>query len=107
MCPIACGLFLNAKNLVMLPAACGISCEVCGLKAKCGGCVSGTDPDAPEVLRRMESGKGNPCPVLRCAIENRVEYCLSCPKFPCEIHYRHETPYSRKALDLFKKLQAE
>lgn len=107
MCPVSCGLFLNHKNMVMLPAACGISCEVCGLKEKCGGCVSGTDPDAPKVLERMKQGKGNPCPVLECAIENKVEYCLSCEKFPCAIHYESETPYSKKTLDLFKKFKAE
>jgi len=107
MCPVSCGLFLNYKNMVLLPAACGISCEVCGLKEKCGGCVSGIDPDAPKVLERMKQGKGNPCPVLECAIENKVEYCLSCEKFPCTIHYESETPYSKKALDLFKKFKAE
>lgn len=107
MCPVACGLFLNAKNMYMLPAACGISCEACGLKTKCGGCVSGIDPDAPKVLERMKEGKGNPCPVLKCAIGNKVEYCLSCTKFPCAIHYKHQVPYSKKALDLFKKFKAE
>lgn len=107
MSPVSCGLFLNYKNMVMLPAACGISCEVCALKEKCGGCVSGIDPDAPEVLKRMEKGIGNPCPVLKCAIENKVEYCLKCEKFPCDVHYEHEIPYSKKALDLFKKFKAE
>ena len=107
MCPVSCGLFLNYKNMVLLPAACGISCEVCGLKEKCGGCVSGTDPDAPKVLEKIKQGKGNPCQVLECAIESKVEYCLRCEKFPCAIHYESEIPYSKKALDLFKKLKAE
>ncbi|MBT4512219.1 MAG: DUF3795 domain-containing protein [Chloroflexi bacterium] len=55
----------------------------------------------------MEKGIGNPCPVLKCAIENKVEYCLKCEKFPCDVHYEHEIPYSKKALDLFNKFKAE
>ena len=102
MSPVACGLYLNHKNMILLPAACGIACEVCALKEKCGGCVSGTDPDAPAVLERMKRGIGNPCPVLKCAIENKVEYCLKCKDFPCEIHYEYEIPYSKKSLDLFR-----
>lgn len=107
MCPIACGLQLNAKNMVLLPAACGIACDVCQLKERCGGCVSGTDPDAPRVLERIRKGMGNPCPVLECAIERKVEYCLGCEEFPCKVHYQHQVPYSKKALDLFKKFRTE
>ncbi len=107
MSPIACGLQLNYKNMILLPGACGIACDTCMLKEKCGGCVSGTDPDAPRVLESMKRGTGNPCPVLKCAIENSVEYCLQCPEFPCKVHYENETPYSKKALDLFKKFKDE
>ncbi len=107
MSPIACGLQLNYKNMILLPGACGIACETCMLKEKCGGCVSGTDPDAPRVLERMKRGIGNPCPVLKCAIEKGVEYCLKCPEFPCKVHYKNEIPYSKKALDLFKKIRDE
>ncbi len=106
MTPVACGLYLNHKNMILLPGACGVACDVCMLKEKCGGCVSGTDPDAPRVLERLKT-MGNPCPVLKCAIENSIEYCLSCEKFPCETHYRHEIPYSKKSLDLFKKFRDE
>jgi len=105
MCPVACGLFLNHKNMFLLPAACGICCEACALKERCGGCVSGTDPDAPKVLERMNKGMGNPCAVLKCAIENKVEYCLRCEHFPCETHYHAEIPYSRKQLDLFRSFR--
>ena len=59
------------------------------------------------VLERMRQGVGTPCPVLRCAIENQVEYCLGCDKFPCDVHYEHQTPYSKKALDLFKRFKAK
>ena len=90
-----------------MPAACGIACEVCGVKDKCGGCVSGIDPAAPQRLEQIKEMMGVYCPVLKCAIENKVVYCLSCEKFPCEVHYKWEIPYSRKLLDLFKKFKEE
>ena len=31
-----------------MTAACGIDCEVCGIKDECGGCVPGTHPEAPQ-----------------------------------------------------------
>lgn len=104
MAPIACGLQLNYKNMVLLPGACGIACDVCQFKEQCGGCVSGIDPDAPQVLERLRQ-RGNPCPVLACAIENHIEYCLNCDQFPCQIHFEHEIPYSRKALALFRQFK--
>ena len=87
-----------------MPAACGIACEVCGLKEVCGGCLPGTDPKAPERLEEIKKMMGMPCAVLECAIKNKVDYCLSCEKFPCDIHYQ-EFPYSKKLLDVFKKFK--
>lgn len=88
-----------------MPAACGVACEVCGVLAKGGcpidGCVAGNDPRAPERLEKLKAAVGESCAVLECAIKNKVDYCLRCEKFPCEIHYQ-EYPYSRKFLDIFK-----
>ncbi|TRZ49799.1 MAG: DUF3795 domain-containing protein [Dehalococcoidia bacterium] len=88
-----------------MPAACGIACEVCGLLVKgvcpIGGCVAGTDERAPEKLEKVKEVIGTPCPVLECAIKNKVDYCLKCEGFPCEIHY-HEFPYGKKFLDVMK-----
>ena len=87
-----------------MPAACGIACEVCILKVKgvCPGCVAGTDPKAPEFVEWLKQ-IGLSCPMLECAIKNKVDYCLKCPKFPCDIAYQREFPYSKNLLDFFGK----
>ena len=89
-----------------MPGACGIACEVCGLREKviCStdGCVAGTDPKAPEKLERKKTALGHPCLILECAINKKVDYCLRCDEFPCEVHYKQGMPYSKQTLDLFK-----
>ena len=87
-----------------MTAACGINCDVCKFKEVCGGCMPGTDPKAPERLEKLKKMLGMPCPMLECAVKNKVEYCLGCPKFPCPVAYQ-EIPYSKKTLDVFKSLQ--
>jgi hypothetical protein len=89
-----------------MTGACGLNCDVCGfmVKGMCpiGGCVAGTDPKAPEKLEAIKKAIGMPCPALECAIKNKVDYCLKCDKFPCEVHYKAEHPYSKKFLDFVK-----
>ena len=87
-----------------MPAACGMACEVCGFKEMCGGCMPGTDPKAPERLEKLKQMLGMPCPMLECAVKNKVDYCLRCEKFPCDTAYQ-EIPYSKKVLDIFKKFK--
>jgi len=86
-----------------MPAACGIACEVCVAfeNGICPGCVAGTDARAPEMVEWLK-GIGVSCPVLECAIENRVDYCLRCENLPCDVLYKAEHPYTRSFLDLFK-----
>lgn len=88
-----------------MTAACGIDCEVCGIKDECGGCVPGTHPEAPQRSEQIKEIMGAYCPALKCAIENKVDYCLSCDKFPCEVLYKWEIPYSKTLLNLIKNFK--
>lgn len=76
-----------------MPGVCGLACEVCRYldqgNCMCGsedGCKAGTDPKAINVLQGFEAKIGYPCPVLKCAIDKRVDYCFRCNDFPCEKH---------------------
>ena len=89
-----------------MPAACGIACEVCGALEKgiCHGCAPGTDAKAPEMVEWLK-GMGISCPVLECAIKNKVDHCLRCENLPCDVLYQAEFPYSKNLLDLFKSIK--
>jgi hypothetical protein len=86
-------------------AACGMACEICQWfkKGVCPGCYPGTDPAAPARLEFFS--KIHRCPVLECAIKRKVDYCLNCDKFPCDVLYKSEEPYSKKFLDALKELR--
>ena len=88
-----------------MPAACGLACEVCGIREKVGcapdGCVPGTDPKAPEKLEKFKAANGYPCFILECAIKNKVDYCLRCDEFPCEVHYKTGL-FGKGVLDMIK-----
>lgn len=88
-----------------MTAACGIDCEICELKPECGGCPSGTDPGAKDRLDELKKDIGMICPVLKCAMEKNVDYCLRCNDFPCDIHYKYNYPYSDLFLDNLKVIK--
>ena len=88
-----------------MTAACGVNCEICGLKDACGGCPPGTDPSARDRADEIVRLFGIRCPVLLCAIEKNVDYCLRCDSFPCDIHYRYNYPYSDFLLDALKVMK--
>jgi hypothetical protein len=90
-----------------VPSACGIACEICILHDKevCPGCAPGNDPKA-QVFMETVRGWGMPCPVLECAINNKIDYCSRCEKFPCDVHYQG-FPYSKELLDSWKKLSGK
>ena len=94
----------------MLIGACGIACEFCPLRAKgkceMDGCVAGTDEKAPEKLEKLKAAGTRTCEALECAIGKKVDYCLRCPEFPCDIHYRH-SPYCVELLDYIKEYHAK
>ena len=84
--------------------ACGMACDVCGQKEACGGCLPGTDPRAPERVEEIKKVMGGSCFVLECAVNKKVDYCLGCAEFPCEVHYKG-IPYSKTLLNIFKKFK--
>lgn len=95
-------------------AACGVSCDVCGLYVKgiCGTCVAGTDERAHKKLDVQMKNIKMHCPILACAVERQVSYCLKdCEGFPCsKFESGFETlmgpgpfPYSTGFLTMFKR----
>lgn len=93
-------------GVIMKIGACGIACEVCGyfVKGMCEGCVAGDDEDAPKTLEIQKTKLGFSCPVLDCAFNRKIGYCLKdCDKFPCEVLYKG-LPYSKGFLDIFKDI---
>lgn len=94
-------------------AACGISCDVCGLYVKgiCGSCAAGTDERARKKLDEQFEVINMNCPILACAVERKVGYCLrDCEEFPCaKFESGLESllgpgpyPYSTKFLAMYK-----
>jgi len=87
----------------MAISACGMACDICKLKDACGGgCLPGTHEGAPERQQQIKEKLGETCPILGCAIKNKVDYCLRCDSFPCDLHFQNEVPYSKKYLKAYK-----
>lgn len=94
--------------------ACGISCDVCALylKGLCETCVAGTDKEVQKKLDSQMRAINMYCPILECAVERKVGYCLrDCAEFPCA---RFESgfeslqgpgpyPYSASYLKMFRR----
>ena len=77
--------------------ACGICCASCGLYVKgiCPGCNK-----IEEGVRFLKSINAN-CPVLECAVENKIDVCSKdCDKFPCEKF--KDWPLSKEWLEMYK-----
>ena len=87
-----------------MPGACGIACEICVLHEKemCSGCAPGTETKAQAFIEELK-GEGLSCPVIECAVKNKVDYCFRCEGFPCDIHYQAAIPYTNALLDTWKK----
>jgi len=85
-----------------MPGTCGIACEICALHEKemCPGCAPGNDARAPAFVEMLK-GLGISCPVLECAIRNKVDHCFRCEEFPCDLHY--QGPYTKGILDTWKQ----
>ena len=95
-------------------AACGVCCDVCGLYVKglCGTCAAGTGERAQKKLDAQMQAIKMYCPILACAVERRIGYCLKdCDDFPCAkfesgfeaVQGAGPFPYSSSFLNMFKK----
>jgi hypothetical protein len=91
-----------------MPGACGLACEVCGSQDEgfcpIGGCVPGTDPQAPDKAEKLKVALGEPCMILECAIQKGADHCFRCDEFPCDVHYKQEV-FSHKLLDTIKGIR--
>lgn len=99
-------------------AACGISCDVCGLYVKglCNSCFAGTDERVQKKLDEQMQAIDMYCPILACAVEKKIGYCLrDCQEFPCDrFHSGFESvqrpgpfPYSASFLNMFRRRMAQ
>jgi hypothetical protein len=95
-------------------AACGVSCDVCGLYVKgiCSTCFAGTDERVQEKLDEQMQAINMHCPILACAVEKKVGYCLrDCQEFPClrfqsgfeSVQGPGPFPYSTSFLNMFQR----
>ncbi len=87
----------------MQVGACGICCDVCGLKVKriCQGCIAGDKPEAAKKVEFLRSINAL-CPVLNCAVNKKIAFCSrDCNEFPCEV-FEQGYPYSEAYLEMYK-----
>jgi len=83
--------------------ACGINCLTCKLfvEGQCSPCGSGQSEQASRKLASQLRLMGGVCPILNCALERKVEYCLrDCESFPCP-HFKFGAyPFSEGFLQM-------
>ena len=87
----------------MPTGACGINCDVCRLNLMeiCSTCGSGRSEEGLEKMATQVRVLGSPCPILACALENRIEYCpRDCEAFPCDRFKTGPYPFSQGFLSM-------
>ena len=87
----------------MSTGACGINCDVCQLNMKgiCSTCGPGTSLEAQKKIAAQVRILGSPCPILACAEQKKVAYCLrDCEAFPCENFENSPYPFSSGFLNM-------
>jgi hypothetical protein len=87
----------------MPTGACGIDCDVCGLRLLdiCSTCGPGKSLEAQAKLEAQKRLFGDTCPVLACARLTRVDYCLrDCSAFPCDNFRSGPYPFSESFLTM-------
>lgn len=83
--------------------ACGVNCYTCKLfvEGKCSPCGSGLSEQANRKLSAQLRLMGGVCPILNCAKERGVEFCLrDCDRFPCTHFKSGPYPFSEGFLQM-------
>ncbi len=83
--------------------ACGIDCTVCKLHVSgaCTTCGSGRSRAGREKLAAQLRLFGQGCPILACAVDKQIDYCLrDCDAFPCDWFKDGPHPFSSSFLDM-------
>ena len=84
--------------------ACGINCLTCGLatSGRCSPCGAGAGRQAAKKLGAQLELIGGFCPVLKCASDRGVAFCLrDCELFPCDNFKNY--PFSEGFLGMQKR----
>jgi hypothetical protein len=90
--------------------ACGINCDVCWLKVAgiCSTCGHGMSLDARRKLDAQIRIMGTPCPILECAVNKEIHYCMrDCALFPCSKFIQNKYPYSEGFINMQKRRKQE
>lgn len=98
------------KQGIMPTAACGIDCDVCRLKVQgiCSTCSPGTGIEAIAKKDAQIRILGAPCPILSCAMDRRVAYCLrDCDDFPCTRFKDGPYPFGQGYLGMQERRRRE
>ena len=83
--------------------ACGVNCLACRLAVtgKCSPCGSGLSEQASRKLAAQLQLIGGYCPILKCAADRKVAYCLrDCDDFPCDKFQSGPYPFSQGFLQM-------
>lgn len=87
----------------MPTGACGINCDACRLQMLevCSTCGPGTSQEAQAKMAAQQRLLGAPCPILACAIDRGLDYCLrDCDGFPCDLFSAGPYPFSQGFLSM-------
>lgn len=86
--------------------ACGVNCLTCklGVSGQCTPCGPGTGDNAVKKLGVQLSSLGGYCPILRCAVDRKIGFCMrDCGLFPCKIFKDRDYPFSQGYLEMQKR----
>ncbi len=94
----------------MSTGACGIDCTTCRLHVMgiCSTCGAGNSDVGRDKLAAQNRLFGSGCPILSCAVERGIAYCLrDCNDFPCGEFSAGQYPFSQGFLDMQSRRRAK